>query len=703
MENDIIGIKIKKFIFHLNKIGLLTEEDNQIFLNNFYETSKNYFKDNNNDKDTIDLDFNDKYIEDNLTKTLFLFLNSLNEEKNKIISLNIYNNFIFEEKRAIKEKGYKVYDLYKKLKTGIFFKKWLIITMNKFTKISTKKDSSEEKNNNVISCNMSINKNPFDKRLTNSLKNNSYNFSNNYSPNTINKYNYNDLIDDIKQNKNNSINLTRNHHYNSLNIGKIIDNPKSNHNQTTSKIDNMRSYTFTNDCSPYKMCEVKDKEKENKCKYYKKEIFAGKGTQLFNKKTNMNKKNKNIVNLKLNAHFEYLGNLSKKIKDHKLIKEKTTEYIKEQEELKNNCTFKPKINNYKTPKTTIKKINYNNMLRTEQLYLDNQKRMEKRTVNIQLRDNKLSKENTFKPKFVSSSIKKLKKNFSLRLDTFNKKKQEKINKIINSIETDYNSICTFTPTLNLEYINKMACVNNSCKNSINQKIPAYQRLYNQSKEKILRQEEKKNQIMEDILFQANNPLIYSNKFNINTNDTNNISKSVDYQKIEELYNDYKKKRIKMKKKQENIDKEIGMTFNPLLINGDKYLDKIDRNFYKREKKFMQNQRNHIEAYQNYLDKEKEKYFKKFYENKKTIVKNVVDRLYKDGLEKTLVKNNTKPNIFSKNYYRNDNKEDCDNNETIFANKSVVNTDNVNNMNNNYKNESVTRKNNIIVPIKNNDD
>ena len=146
-----------------------------------------------------------------------------------------------------------------------------------------------------------------------------------------------------------------------------------------------------------------------------------------------------------------------------------------------------------------------------------------------------------------------------------------------------------------------------------------------------------------------------------------------------------------------------MTFNPLLINGNKYLDKIDRNFYKREKKFMQNQRNHIEAYQNYLDKEKEKYFnKKFSENKKTIVKNVVDRLYKDGLEKTLVKNNTKPNIFSKNYYRNDSKEDCDNNETIFANKSVINTDILNKMNNN-KNEFVTRKNNIIVPIKNNDD
>jgi hypothetical protein len=84
MENDIIGIKIKKFIFHLNKIGLLTEEDNQKFLNSFYETSKNYFNNNINDKDIIDLDINNKYIEDNIIKTLFLFLNSLNEEKIKL-------------------------------------------------------------------------------------------------------------------------------------------------------------------------------------------------------------------------------------------------------------------------------------------------------------------------------------------------------------------------------------------------------------------------------------------------------------------------------------------------------------------------------------------------------------------------------------------------------------------------------------------
>jgi hypothetical protein len=337
----------------------------------------------------------------------------------------------------------------------------------------------------------------------------------------------------------------------------------------------------------------------------------------------MNKKGKSKLNLKLNAHFEYLGNLSKKIKDHKLIKEKTTEYIKEQEELKNNCTFKPKINNYKTPKTEMQTIKYDNMLRAEQLYLDNQKRMEKLNAYAQLRDNRISQENTFQPKFVSSSVKKLKKNFSLRLYTFNKMKEEKLNKIMNSIETDYNSICTFTPKLNLEFNNSLKNnINNTCKNSKNLNIPAYQRLYNENKEKILRQEERKNQIMEDILLNANNPLMHcNNKIKINTRDTNNnnnVSKSVDYQKIEELYNDYKKKRIKMKKKQENLDNEIGITFNPSLINGEKYLDKIDPNFYQREKKFVQNQRNHIEAYQNYLDKEKEKYFKKFSEEKKIL-------------------------------------------------------------------------------------
>lgn len=721
-KNDIINNKILKFIFHLNRIGLLTEEDNQVFVNNFYEISKNYYN-NNNEKATLDLDNQEKYIEENLTKTLCLFLNSLNEEKNKIISLNIYNHYTSEEKNLIKKKLCKLIHLYQKLKTNIFFKKWFLITNNKVKKISLKKDSLEETNLNTISCNISSIKNPFDKRITYSINNNSYNYSyNNYSPQNQNKINNNDIIVNIKHSNNNSINLTRNHQYNlnSLNNGKLIDYSKSNHNKTTSKIDNTRSYTFTNDYSPYKIKEAKDKEKRVNYNIYKNEI--GKDTQLFNKKINLNTKSKNKISLKLKAHFEYLGKLSKSKKDHKLIPEKTTEYIKEQEEIKNNCTFKPKINKYKTPKSTLNKIQYNNMVRTDQLYLDNQKRMAKRTADILIRDNKISKENTFQPKFVSSSVKKIKKNFSLRLYNFNKLKEENMNKILNTIETDYNSICTFSPKLNLSYNNKINYNTNTCNNSNsnNIKIPAYQRLYNDNKEKLIRQEERKNQAMEDILLKANNPLIL-NKISLNINDSNvnnnsnniNISKSVDYQKIEELYNDYKKKQIKLREKRQFIDNEKGITFNPLLINGEKYLDKIDPNFFEREKKFVENQRNHIEAYQNYLDKEKEKYFKKFSEDKKTIIKNVVDRLYKDGLEKTLMKNNTKPNIFSKSY--NKTTENCDGdgegNETMYVNKSTINMESFKNSSKNKNileenknsNDMMIKRNNIIIPMKNNDD
>ena len=394
---------------------------------------------------------------------------------------------------------------------------------------------------------------------------------------------------------------------------------------------------------------------------------------------NLNKNGHNKLNLKLKAHFEYLGNLSKS-KNHKLIPEKTTEYIKEQEELKNNCTFKPKINKYKTPKASTKKIYYDNnsILRTEKLYLDNQKRMARRDADILLRDNKLSKENTFKPNLISSSVKKIQKNFSLRLENFNKLKEEKMKKMMKSLETDYNSVYTFSPTVNLTYNNISHKKNNSNTNlnSKGTKVSAFQRLYNDNKEKLIRLEERKNQAMEEILYKANNPMT-NNKLNLNLIENNNyISKSVDYQKLEELYNDYKKKKIKIKQKQKNLDNEKGITFNPLLVNGEKYLDKVEPNFFEREKKFVENQRNHIEAYKNFLIKEKEKYFKRYSEDKKIIIKNVVDRLYKDGLEKYMVRNNTKPNIHTKNYYLKNESKEYDGNETVYVNQSILNVDSI---------------------------
>jgi len=674
MESNLIDIKIKKFVRHLNKIGILTEADNPQFLNNFYELGTNNF--NTSEMLSTNIEISEKYFQENLSNTLTLFLNSLTEEKKKVVALNIYKNYILETNSSLSEKGYKLYKLYKNFKISIFFKKWFVLTKSMSTfktisKIRDKKDSLEDTNNNTynntISYNVSNIQNKYGKNIPN--VNNSYNSSYNYSPsNGIKKNKSSDIIVNLKNNSN-KINLTRNHQYD-LNIGKLIDSSQKKNK------DNSKSYTFTNDYSPYN----NKKEKQTNYEYYKKDLISSKGNQLFNKKINLNKNSHNKLNLKLKAHFEYLGNLSKS-KNHKLIPEKTTEYIKEQEELKNNCTFKPKINKYKTPKASTKKIYYDNnsILRTEKLYLDNQKRMARRDADILLRDNKLSKETTFKPNLISSSVKKIQKNFSLRLENFNKLKEEKMKKMMKSLENDYNSVYTFSPTVNSTYNNINHKTNNSNtnlnSNSKGNKVSAFQRLYNDNKEKLLRLEERKNQAMEEILYKANNP-ITNNKTNLNLSENNYMSKSVDYQKIEELYNDYKKKKIKIKQKQQTLDNEKGLTFNPLLVNGEKYLDKVEPNFFEREKKFVENQRNHIEAYKNFLIKEKEKYFKRYSEDKKIIIKNVVDRLYKEGLEKYMIRNNTKPNIHTKNYYLKNESKEYDGNETVYVNQSILNVDSI---------------------------
>ena len=690
INDDENGLKINNFISHLNKIGLLTEEDNQNFLKAFHELSK---ISNTNELISSNLEIIQKQTKENLTKTLLSYLNSLNEEKNKIISLSIYKNFISEQKSSYIKKGLLIYKLFKKQKIKIFFKKWFVLS-NTFNSKTIYKDTLEESNNNTISYNTS---NIINRKGKNKLnQSNSYNSSNNYyTKNTPS----NNILLNFKYDNDKLMVLTRNHDYslNELNNVERLLNSKSAKNKTECKIiDYKKNYTFTNDYSLYNnennIKSIDGGEKETNFENFKNNLLENKGYHLFNQKINNNQKNKNKIKTKLKAaHFEYLGNLSKSKKNHKLIPEKTTEYIKEQEELKNNCTFKPKINKYKTPKQSIKKIKYNI---NEKLYLDNQIRMAKRTTEVLSRDNKISKENTFQPTFVSSSVKKLKKNFSLRLYNFSQLKEEKMSKIINSIEKDYNSICTFSPKLNLSYNKKIKNNNNTTLKKV--KIPAYQRLYESNKEKLIRQEERKNQQIEDILSRANNPIRYK-KLNININNINNynnitnITKNVDYQKLDQLYNDYKKKQIKIRQKKELIESEDGITFNPVLINGEKYLDKIEPNFHRREEKFVEDQRNHIEAYRTYLIKEKERYIKTYSEDKKIIIKNVVERLYKDGLEKILTKNNTKPNIFSKNCYKNENKESYDGNETVYVNQSVLNAESLKeseqNMNKYNSNES----------------
>ena len=628
MENDIVNIKLKKYIYYLNKIGLLPEEDNFRIINIFYQLGKLYS--NSHEILTSNFDFIQKYFKENIIKALALFLNSLTVEKNKKVSLTIYKNYIEKEKLFDIERVYLLSNLLNKLQIKKAFYKIYIYS----------------KNSNNISSNISYN-NIYDSYIASSYK-----FSNPKKIPNFSQINANKRISNGNSD-NNNIRLSKK--------PRIIDSysfiNNQNDNNTISKIsDHGLSHTFINEYSPFiKSKELIEKIAQNKVSDIsnKKTLFSIKNNQLFNIKDNFENKNKEKAKLKLTPHFE---NLYKSNQNIALTEETKIENLKDEE--MNNLIFKPKIN--------IKNEKSINLKRIEKLYLDNQRKFDKRTEGIIIRDNKLSQENTFQPKFISKSVKKLKKNFSIRMHKFNKIKEEKKNKLMKSIETDYSTIYTFSPQLNINNTQKTINIYNT------KKIPAYQRLYHQRRNQKRKVE--------------------------NTYSFNN--KSVDYKKIEKLYDEYKILKEKRKKEQQILDKERGLTFNPLLINGNKYLDKIIPDFFEREKKFVEEQKNHINAYKNLFNKEKEKYLKKYCENKKIIIQNVVNRLYTEGIQKNFDKRK-KPLLNNNNLYiqteykSNDN---FDGKESIIVAKSNKSFSSIiNKGENNLKNSSSNKE--IPISIK----
>ena len=301
----------------------------------------------------------------------------------------------------------------------------------------------------------------------------------------------------------------------------------------------------------------------------------------------------------------------------------------------------------------------------DRLYLDSKNRIARKELQALKKSNLESKENTFKPNFISSSVKKIKSKFNKRLKDFENIKKNNIKKLSSKLENEEKQQLTFSPNINQPLNNKRNNINNSSSNiskTSNQnenilnkrkKIPAFKRLYNESKDKKLRQEKRVKQEIEKI---KNSSKISENK-------------NFDTKKIEELYNDYKIKKKKLQKKQEQIEKEQGITFKPELISEKKYLEKINPDFYEREKQFLEKQKQNIEIY-NLLLKNEEKKRKKNYseEEKKEIYSNIVNRLYKDGVEKYIQKRN------KENDFDNINNENEIKDEFIIKNGKCKNID-----------------------------
>ena len=643
MENNSWNLKLFQFSQYLYEIGILSKRNINKFQKYFNEISVNI----SNNKDIYSNDIICKfiYLKECIVSALVYYLKSLSVEDLKIVAINIYDKYNIKCDK-INDSLIKVLDIYSKKDIKYHFNKW-----KSETQILTKSLKKEISSNILSNIKKSLeskyiykyNKDNMDNQEDININNNLKNFEHTIN-NSMLKMNHNLNIStnpDLYNRNNNN-----NYSFNDISLG---DYNYSYDTKNKRKFEQELNKTYSNNYykknnniyqnDSYNYIQNYLNKTNSSIKPPSHDYYSGNNSAFANNNNNYNnnystiKSSSNPLKVKTKVNLDYISNLSKIKTEHNLIPERTTEYIKEQQELKNFCTFKPKINK-SSSFSRYSNIPYKRS--SDRLYLDSKNRLARKELESLKKSSLESKQNTFKPKFISSSVKKVKSDFDKRLKEFEINKKNKIKKISEDLEEEQKQQYTFSPKINdpnnsgrknnyyIDSISNYSTVNKNkvSKNSKNNRhqIPVYKRLYNENKNKLLRQERREKEEMDKIR---------KNSSKISEGNNNNL---LDRKKIEELYNDYKFKQMRLKLKKEEIEKEQGITFQPELISEKKYYDKINPDFYQREKIFLEKQQKNIEIYKEYLESEKmgKKYSE---EEKKEIYNNIVNKLYKNGIER----------------------------------------------------------------------
>ena len=340
------------------------------------------------------------------------------------------------------------------------------------------------------------------------------------------------------------------------------------------------------------------------------------------------------------------------IKNKKNMSElQTSLALKEQKEFQE-CTFSPKINHNHTTRAKSPKLedndissiankhkyiynqNRNNSERNskkkffeifEKLHNDNAIYKNKMKLSKEKYEEKFKEINTFRPKMYNNSFtkyfsKKNNKSFTERQKDFLEKKIEISEKMKKIAEEKFNKLCTFVPEINISNLNilKEYYTNQNNIDKKNKYSSPFVRLYEESKNRNMRQNKREKEYDDKIIDMANISCKKENK--------------IDYDKINELYLYEKKKEI-MEKTKKKVEEEEGSTFKP-----DIYINEcgknINSNFFERNEKFLKDKKKFIELSikeQNKVFTKKENKYSN--EEKKEIVENIIKRLTKE-------KNNT---------------------------------------------------------------
>ena len=317
----------------------------------------------------------------------------------------------------------------------------------------------------------------------------------------------------------------------------------------------------------------------------------------------------------------------------------------------NECTFKPSIN---TTNNSFRntKINIDIQSTFDKLYKDSEKYRIKKNLKAMEYEHIINKDLTFKPNLCQTpkSISNLKfEKFEIRQQNFINNKKNNTNKLKKNIERNAERKCSFSPKINkiIDFTgislndnnitseeNKNINTNNNCDSyysiSTVKTIPVHVRLYDDSKRRNSSYIQKEKE--------------YKNLIDEMASRTSKRFSKINYDKLNNLYENKEKKLI-LEKTKRKVEEEEGITFKPDINLNNKYTKRIFNNFYERNKN---NKKNII--FKNYEkfdgDTKKEQKFTE--DEKKEIVKNIVKRLYNEPMEQNILKNKRQCNKYIQN-------------------------------------------------------
>ena len=280
-----------------------------------------------------------------------------------------------------------------------------------------------------------------------------------------------------------------------------------------------------------------------------------------NLKKQLNNSNSKRQNPKINILDENnnntLNNYNKK--NNKIILE--TSWDKKEREEYEKCTFEPTINKRVNSQPNIKK----KISVYQRLYNYNNKYENKKQMKINEIEKIENEKSSFRPNIINPPEefkKKVKKKFEERQKIFFDNKYKHKEKLLGKLDKDFNKNYSFSPK-----VNSGRKIENYYINYFQLSSPVFKRLYEDDYKRRLKNKKYINEL--------------NNKIDEQCNSISKDISTVDYEKIEELYNQYKNKAINYQKVKEKVEFDEGCTFKPYLNKNNFYSDKVKSDFYER--------------------------------------------------------------------------------------------------------------------------